>query len=70
MCGYGRITDVTAGRAPWNLNELREQIRRHRNQTEFLLDVADSLGRSVFTGWSVVEGYRPKDIVQSMIDRI
>ena len=24
----------------------------------------------VFTGWSVVEGYRPKDIVQSMIDRI
>jgi hypothetical protein len=33
--------------APWNLDVLREHIRRQGAETDFLLEVADSLGRSV-----------------------
>jgi hypothetical protein len=32
---------------PWNLDQLREHIRRQGADTEFLLEVANSLGRSV-----------------------
>jgi hypothetical protein len=32
---------------PWNLDALREHIRRHGADKEFLLEVCDSLGRSV-----------------------